>query len=74
MKAKKHTLVYAAEPAGSPLRMQCTNCHATPSVKCRSYRGKDMDTYHREREDDFKVLRETEAKLASWNQQYGKAV
>jgi hypothetical protein len=73
--AKAYELIYAAEPAGSPLRMQCKHCSATPGQKCKKVAGGYMtDIFHDARNADFKLLRVAEEKMAQMNRDYGKEV
>jgi hypothetical protein len=61
-------LIYAAEPATSPLRMKCYECSAEPGTRCA---GK-ADTFHDVRRDDFYSLIEIERKMNDWKKSYGK--
>ncbi len=73
MSGKAYELIYAPEPAHSPLRMQCKRCNAAPGQKCRKAAGGYMtDIFHDARNSDFKQLREAEAKMQQWNTKYGK--
>jgi hypothetical protein len=72
--AKAYKLIYAAEPAGSPLRMQCKKCGSEPGKKCTKAAGGYMtNTFHDARNSDFKLLRKAEAKMEQMNRDYGKA-
>ena len=73
MKTTTQILVYTNEPKGSPLRVECKKCYARPGEPCKKW-GKDIPQFHREREADFKTVREAEEKMAQWNKSYGKAV
>ena len=75
MKTKSKTeLIYAAEPAAGPLRMQCKKCGVKPGIKCRNLSGCDLDFYHDERNRDFRLLQQVEEMMQQWNNKYGKAV
>lgn len=70
--AKYREVTYAAEPAGSPLRMGCRKCFAMPGKKCTKWNN-PIDNFHSEREADFRKLRVAEEKMAQMNRDYGKA-
>jgi acyl-CoA-binding protein len=57
----------------SPIRLNCTTCHAKAGEKCKTRAGAH-NLYCRARWNAYNKLRDAEQKLAEWNQLYGKAI